>query len=109
MLKQYVKYSYHSSLIKLARVPLIHSGYKALQRSSSGLFSVCSVKECNRKGGKGKISLVLQSPVPSPQASPRVEVSDRQNQAQHLSTCRKVQMETHESIRASLIPEEWVS
>ena len=50
------------------------------------------------------ISLVLQSPVPNPQASPRVEASDRHKQAQHLSTCRKVQMETPESIRASLIP-----
>ena len=43
-------------------------------------------------------SLVLQSPVPSPQASPRVEASERHKQAQYLSACRKVQMETAESI-----------
>ena len=52
---------------------------------------VSSVKERNRKGGKCKISRVLQSPVSSPQASPKVEASDRPKQAQHLPTCRKVQ------------------
>ena len=62
------------------------------QRTSSDcLYSASSVKECNRKGGKCKISRVLQSPVSSPQASPKVEASDRPKQAQHLSTCRKVQ------------------
>ena len=34
---------------------------------------------------------VLQSPVSSPQASPKVEASDRPKQAQHPPTCRKVQ------------------
>ena len=57
---------------KLARVPLIHSGYKAHQRSSSGfLYPVSSVKERNRKGGKYKISRVLQLAISSPQASPK--------------------------------------
>ena len=55
------------------------------------LYPVSSVKECNRKGGKCKISPVLQSPVSSPQASPKVEASHRLKQAQHFSTCRKVQ------------------
>ena len=50
-----------------------------------------------------------QSPVSSPQASPKVEANDRPKQAQHLSACRKVQMETPESIRTCLIPGEWVS
>ena len=45
----------------------------------------------NRKGGKCKISRVLQSPVPSTQASPKVEASHRPQQAQHFSTRRKVQ------------------
>ena len=77
------------------------------KRPSSGLlYPVSSVKECNRKGGKCKISHVLQSPVSSTQASPKVEPSNR---PQHLPTCRKVQMETPESIRTSLIPGEWVS
>ena len=34
---------------------------------------------------------VLQLPVSSPQASPKVEASDRPKQAQHLPTCRKDQ------------------
>ena len=42
---------------KLARVPLVHSGYTPIKRSSSGLlYQVSSVKECYRKGGKCKIS-----------------------------------------------------
>ena len=45
-------------------------------------------KKCNRKGGKCKISWDLLSPVSSPQASPKVEASDRPKQAQHLLTCR---------------------
>ena len=63
------------------------------QRASSVLLHpVSSVKErWKRKGGKCKISWVLQSPVSSPQASPKVEASDRPKQAQHLPTCRKVQ------------------
>ena len=40
-------------------------------------YLVSSVKERNRKGGKCKIYPVLQLPIPSPQASPRVEASDR--------------------------------
>ena len=62
------------------------------KRPSSGhLYPVSSVKERNRKGGKCKISRVLQSPVSSPQASPKVEASNRLKQAQHFSTRRKVQ------------------
>ena len=41
------------------------------------LYPVSPVKERNRKGGKCKISRVLQSPVPSTQASPKVEASHR--------------------------------
>ena len=62
------------------------------KRPSSGrLYPVSSVKERNRKGGKCKICRVLQSPVSSTQASPKVEASHRLKQAQHFSTCRKVQ------------------
>ena len=76
-------------------------------RSSSGhLYPVSSVKEHNRKGGKCKISRVLQLSVSSPQASPKVEVSNRPKQAQHLLV--EGSNETPESIRASLISGEWV-
>ena len=62
------------------------------KRPSTGhLYPVSSVKERNRKGGKCKISRVLQSPGPSTQASPKVEASHRPKQAQHFSTRRKVQ------------------
>ena len=59
--------------------------------SSDLLYPVSSVKECNRKGGKCKISQVLQSPLSCTQASPKVEASNRPKQAQRLPTCRKVQ------------------
>ena len=62
------------------------------KRPRSGLlYSVSSVKEHNRMDGKCKISRVLQSPVSSTQALPKVEASIRPKQAQHLPTCRKVQ------------------
>ena len=94
---------------KFARVPLILSRPKAHQRSSSGLLSSLFVKERNRKGGKCRISLCFTIACSYPQASPRVEANDRHKQAHPLSTYRKVQKETPESIRASLIPGEWVS
>ena len=59
--------------------------------SSDLLYPVSSVKERNRKGGKYKISRVLQLPVSCTQASPKVEASNRPKQAQQLPTCRKVQ------------------
>ena len=78
---------------KLGQIP---SDYIRIQgpskRPSSGLlYLVCPVKERYRKGGKSKISQLLQSPVSSPQASPKVEASNRLKQAQHFSTCSKVQ------------------
>ena len=77
----------------LVRFPLIQSEYKAHQKrpSSGHLYPVSSVKECNRKGGKCKISRVLQLPVSSPQASPKVEASHTLKQAQHFSTRRNVE------------------
>ena len=65
------------------------------KRPSLGhLYPVSLVKERHRKGGKRKISRVLQSPVPSTQASAKVETSHRLKQAQHFSTCKKFKMET---------------
>ena len=46
------------------------------------LYPVSSVKEHNRKGGKCKISRVLQLPVSCTQASPKMEASNRLKQAQ---------------------------
>ena len=78
------------------------------KRPSSGrLYPVFSIKECYRKGGKCKISRVLQSPVSSPQAAPKVEASNRLKQTQHFSACRKVQngnFRVHQDL-----PGEWVS
>ena len=73
----------------LVRFPLILSEYKAQQKDQA--LASCILKERNRKGGKCKISRVLQSPVPSTQASPKMEASHRPKQAQHFSTRRKVQ------------------
>ena len=61
--------------------------------SLAPLYPVSTVKERYRKGRKCKISLVLQSPVSSTHASPKVEASYKLRQAQHFSTCRKVQDE----------------
>ena len=54
------------------------------------LHPVSTVKECYRKGGKCKISRVLQSPVSSTQASPKVEASYRLTQAQHFLHVEKL-------------------
>ena len=54
-------------------------------------MSSLSVKERNRKGGKCKISRVLQLLISNPQASSKVEASNRPKQAPNLPTCRKVQ------------------
>ena len=59
--------------------------------SSVQLHPVSTVKERYRKGGKCKISRVLQSPVSSTQASSKMEASNRPKQAHHFSSCRKVQ------------------
>ena len=57
----------------LVRFPLIHSEYKALQKDqvSGHLYPVSYVKERNKKGGKCKISQVLQSPVLVPKPHQR--------------------------------------
>ena len=61
-------------------------------RPNSGhLYPVSSVKESNRKCGKCKISRVLQSPLSSTQAPPKVEAGHRLKQAEHFSTHRKIQ------------------
>ena len=99
MFKQYVKH-YHqwlcSSIHLKTKFSQSPSDSFRLQgpskrTSSDRLYPVSSVKECNRKGGKCKISRVLQSPVSYTQTSPEVEASNRPKQAKHFPTCRKVQ------------------
>ena len=79
------------------------------KRPSSGfLYSVSSVKERNRKGGKCKISRVYSRlflvPKPRQRWRPVIDLS-------RLNTfllVERFKMETQESIRTSLIPGEWV-
>ena len=107
MCNQYVKHCYNSSSIKIRQ-----SSPDSFRIQGPSKIQLCLlIQSLLSKNAIKRVenvkSLVLQSPVPSPRASPRVEARDRHKQAQHLSTCRKVQMET--PIRASLIPGEWVS
>ena len=73
-----------------------------LKRPSSGhLYPVSAVKECNRKGGKCKISRVLQSPVSSPQASPKVEAGHRLNRLNnflHVEKFKKENSRVHQDL-----------
>ena len=99
MLSQRVKYHHQwlrSAIPLKAKLDKISSDCVRVQgpskRPSLGrLHPVSPVKERYRKGGKCKISRVLQSPVSCTQASPKVEASNRPKQAQHFSTRRKVQ------------------
>ena len=71
------------------------------KRPSSGcLYPVPSVKECNRKGGKYKISRVLHSQRWRPVIDP--------SRINTFLLVERFKMETPESIRASLISGEWV-
>ena len=99
MFRQHVKHYHqwlHSSIHLKTKFSQSSPDLTGLQgpskRPSSGLlYPVSSAKERNKKGGKCKISRVLHSPVSSPQASPKVEASNKPKQAQHLPACRKVQ------------------
>ena len=100
---------FHSSQIKLVRAPLILSGYKALQRTSSYLlYPVSSVKEHNRRGRKSKSLRFYSHLFSCTQASrrwnPVIDLS-RLNTFLHVE---RFKIETPESIRASLILGEWV-
>ena len=78
---------------KLARVPLIHSGYKAHQKdlARASCMQPLLCKDAVERVENVK-SLGFLSPVSSPQVSPKVEASHRSQQAQHLSGSRKVQI-----------------
>ena len=81
----------------LVRFPLIMSEYKTLQKYQA--LADCLQSRLSKNAMKrveNVKSRILQLPVSSPQASPKVHVE-------------KFKMETPESIRTSLIPGEWVS
>ena len=80
------------------------------KRTSSGLlYPVSSVKEHNRKGGKCKISWVLQSPFLVPKSHERWRPVIDLSRLNTFLLVERFKMETPESIRAFLIPVEWVS
>ena len=93
----------------LARVPLIHSGYKALQKDQALASCIQSLLSKNAIERVENVkSRVLQSSVSSPQASrwrPVIDLS-RLNTFLHVE---RFKMETPKSISTSLIPGEWVS
>ena len=99
MFRQHVKHYHqwlHSSIhlkTKFSQSPtdLIRLQGPSKRINSDLLYPVSSIKERNRKGGKCKISRVLQSPVSCTQVSSKVEASNKPKQAKHLPTCRKVQ------------------
>ena len=72
---------------KLARVPLIHSGYKALQKDQ--VLAACIQSLLSKNAIEREEN--VKSPVSSRQASPKVEASNKPKQAQYLPTCIKVQ------------------
>ena len=57
---------------KFARVPLILSGPKAHQDPALASYPVSSVKNTIERVENVKSLCFLQSPIPNPQASPRV-------------------------------------
>ena len=71
----------------LVRFPLIQSEYKARQKDQALATCIQSLS----KNAIERVENVLQSPVSSPQTSPKMEASHRLKQAQHFSTRRKVQ------------------
>ena len=77
--------------------------------SSDLLYPVSSVKERNRKGGKCKISRVLQLPVLVPKPHQRLRPVIDLSRLNTFLLVERFKMETPESVRASLIPGEWVS
>ena len=82
---------YHQWL-RTVRFPLILSQYKAFQKDQALADCIQHLLSKNTIERVENVkSRVLQSPVSSPQASLKVEASNRPKQAQHFSTCRKAQ------------------
>ena len=77
--------------------------------SSDLLHPVSSVKECNRKGGKCKISQVYSHLFLVPKPHQRWRLVIDLSRLNTFLLVERFKMETPESIRASLIPGELVS
>ena len=99
----------------LVRFPLIQSEYEALQKDQAlatciqSLLSQNANKRVENVKSLGFYSRLFLVPKPH-QKVEAVEASNRLKQAQHFSTCRKVQngnSRVHQDL--SLIPGEWVS
>ena len=90
---------------KLARVHLIHSEYKALQKDQAlaaciqSLLSKNAIERMENVKSLGFYSRLFQILKPHQRWRP--------NQAQHLSTCRKVQNRNSRVHQGFLIPGEW--
>ena len=95
----------------LVRAPLIRSGYKALQKDQAlasciqYLLSKNAIERVENVKSLGFYSRLFPVPKPHQRWSPVIDLS-------RLNTfllVERFKMETPESIRASLIPGEWVS
>ena len=95
----------------LVRAPLIHSGYKALQKELAltvciqSLLSKNTIERVENVKSLGFYSCLFLVPKPHQRWRPVIDLS-RLNTFLLVETFK---METPESIRASLIPGEWVS
>ena len=75
----------------VVRFPLILSEYKTLPKDQALADCIQSLLSKNAIERVENVKSLGLSPVSSPQASPKVEASNRLKQAQHISKCIKVQ------------------
>ena len=106
-----VTFFHSSQKPNLVRAPLIQSGYKALQKELDltsciqSLLSKNAIERVENVKSLGFYSRLFLVPKPHQRWRPVIDLS-------RLNTfllVEKFKMETPESIRASLIPGEWVS
>ena len=96
---------------KLVRAPLIHSGYKALHKEqaltarSQSLLSKNVIERVENAKSLGFYSRLFLVPKPHQRWRPVIDLS----KLNIFLLVERFKMETPESIRASLIPGEWVS
>ena len=96
---------------KLARVPLIHSGYKTHQKDRAlatciqSLLSKNAIERVENVKSFGFYRRLFLAPKPHQRWRPVIDL----NRLNTFLLVERFKMETPESIRASLIPGEWVS
>ena len=96
---------------KLVRAPLIHSGYKALHKEQAlasciqSLLSKNAIERVENIKSLEFYSLLFLVPKPHQSWRPVIDLS----RLNAFLLVERFKMETPESIRASLIPGEWVS